>query len=433
MGELKVIKKDGLTNPLKKSPLLGATLAMLGIDKTLILHHGCQGCTAFTKNILTDHFNEVIPLQTTATVDIATIMGKSNIPEALNNSLKNKSPEIISILGTTLVETRGDDVKGELNTLNDINTTSNLIYINCSDTLGDAELGFSKATKELIINFAEKRDNKNNKKINILTNFSMTCGDIIELKEIIKDFNLEFTILPDISFLSGSNGSCPTLTKSSTTLDDIKQMGDATSTICIGQSMLNIAKYLEEQFNIPYYFLPSLTGIKYTDLFLNILEEISGNKRDVKYVEQRNMFVDAMLDCHFYTTNKYVSVATEPDLLFSLSYFLVEEMGLNLEAAITTNDSDIIEMVPTHEIYIGDIEDAEREIVKSEILISNTNALLASTKKNISLYLAGFPVKNRLGYHLKEFIGYKGSMNFLFEITNILYEKEEEESMKKII
>jgi nitrogenase molybdenum-iron protein alpha/beta subunit len=140
-----------------------------------------------------------------------------------------------------------------------------------------------------------------------------------------------------------------------------------------------------------------------------------------------------MLDCHFYTSNKYISIAAEPDLLFSLSYFLVEEMGSKLETAITTNSSDIIESIPTPNVYVGDLDDLEKEMKKSELIISNTNGLIASKKSEVPIYFAGFPVKNRFGYHLKNFIGYKGTREFLFDITNIFFEREEEKSFMKIV
>ena len=433
MGELKVIKKDGATNPLKKSPLLGATLAMAGINNTLILHHGCQGCTALTKNLLTAHFNEVIPVSTTASSDIATIMGGNNIEEAINNILKNKNPDLIAILSTTLVETRGDDIFGELKTIeNKLSLTCPIIYINCADFIGDGEVGFSRAILELVANVSHEKTSKT-KNINILTNFSMTCGDLLELKEILNDFELDYTILPDISSLSGSCNDYPGLIKGSTTLDDIRSLVNSEVNICIGTSMLKVAEYLKENFNIPYYFLPSITGIKHSDTFFTLLEEISGKKRKDKYKLERNILIDSMLDCHFYLTNKYISMAIEPDLLYALSYFLVEEMGAKLEAAVTTNSSDIAEEIPTNNIYIGDFEDFLDEIKHSELIISNFYGLLVSKKKDIPIYFAGFPIKNRLGYHLKSFIGYRGTRDFLFDIANIFLDIEEEESSIKII
>lgn len=433
MGTLKFIKKEGSTNALRKSPLLGSSLATLGINKALPLHHGCQGCTAFTKNMLTAHFNEIVPIQTTASNDIATIMSKSIIEEAVQNILSGITPELIAVLSTTLVETKGEDIAAEINDLaTRLEQKVPVIYINCSDYTGDAENGFSNAIYEIAKNFA-KNSKKKNKNINILTNFSTTCGDILQLKEILRDFNLKGIFLPDITSLSGIQNNYYKLPTCETSLDDIGDLASSFTTICIGQSMLKTAEYLKDNFDIPFSFFPSLTGVKYMDNFLNCLEEITGIDRLDKYKLERNILIDSMLDCHFYTSNKYISIAAEPDLLFSLSYFLVEEMGSKLETAITTNSSDIIESIPTPNVYVGDLDDLEKEMKKSELIISNTNGLIASKKSEVPIYFAGFPVKNRFGYHLKNFIGYKGTREFLFDITNIFFEREEEKSFMKIV
>ena len=53
-------------NPLKMSAPLGGALFFLGLDKSLPVFHGSQGCTSFALVLLGRHFKESIPLQTTA-------------------------------------------------------------------------------------------------------------------------------------------------------------------------------------------------------------------------------------------------------------------------------------------------------------------------------------------------------------------------------
>ena len=103
-------------NPLKKSQLLGATLAVLGFNKFMPLHHGSQGCTAFIKNLLTQHFRETTPMQTTAVFNVSAIMGSySEVVEGLKIVIDSTNPAAVCIITTSLTQLRGDDVRIAIN------------------------------------------------------------------------------------------------------------------------------------------------------------------------------------------------------------------------------------------------------------------------------------------------------------------------------
>jgi nitrogenase molybdenum-cofactor synthesis protein NifE len=68
-------KKAVAVNPLKQSQPLGAAIAFLGIQGAVPLFHGSQGCTAFAKVLLVGHFQEAIPLATTAMSEVSTVLG----------------------------------------------------------------------------------------------------------------------------------------------------------------------------------------------------------------------------------------------------------------------------------------------------------------------------------------------------------------------
>ncbi|NIQ93921.1 MAG: nitrogenase iron-molybdenum cofactor biosynthesis protein NifN, partial [Desulfuromonadales bacterium] len=72
-------------NPIKLSAPMGATLALLGVDRCMPLMHGAQGCTSFTKVFFTRHFSEPIAIQTTAVTDVTAILdgGDYNIVESI--------------------------------------------------------------------------------------------------------------------------------------------------------------------------------------------------------------------------------------------------------------------------------------------------------------------------------------------------------------
>ena len=111
MAEIIQSKKALAVNPLKVSQPVGASLAFLGLARSLPLMHGSQGCTAFGKVFFVRHFREPIPLQTTAMDQVSTIMGADeNIVEALRTLSDKSKPDIIGLVTTGLSETQGTDI-----------------------------------------------------------------------------------------------------------------------------------------------------------------------------------------------------------------------------------------------------------------------------------------------------------------------------------
>ncbi|MFX8887332.1 nitrogenase component 1, partial [Acinetobacter baumannii] len=65
-------KKSCAVNPLKMSQPLGACFAFMGLDATMPMMHGSQGCTSFGLVLFVRHYKEAIPLQTTAMNEVTT-------------------------------------------------------------------------------------------------------------------------------------------------------------------------------------------------------------------------------------------------------------------------------------------------------------------------------------------------------------------------
>lgn len=66
-------------NPLKMSQPIGGSFAFLGLRGAMPLLHGPQGCTSFGLTLFVRHFNEAVPMQTTAMSEVATVLGGHGI------------------------------------------------------------------------------------------------------------------------------------------------------------------------------------------------------------------------------------------------------------------------------------------------------------------------------------------------------------------
>jgi nitrogenase molybdenum-iron protein NifN len=105
------------------------------------------------------------------------------------------------------------------------------------------------------------------------------------------------------------------------------------------------AQILEQKFNIPYEVFGELTGLAAVDKFLQALADISGVSVPEKYRRQRRQLQYVMLENHFYFGCKRVSLALEPDLLWSTVFFL-RSLGVQIHSAVTTTRFPLLEKLP---------------------------------------------------------------------------------------
>ncbi|MGQ4648161.1 nitrogenase iron-molybdenum cofactor biosynthesis protein NifN [Lyngbya aestuarii] len=430
MATVTTSKKAVSVNPLKLSQPLGAALAFLGIKGIMPLFHGSQGCTAFAKVILVRHFSEAIPLATTAMNEVTSILGgEDNIEQAILTQMEKSKPEIIGLLSTALTETRGDDVERVLKNFRQNHPELDglpVVYASTPDFKGSLQDGFATAVEQIVEEVPREGEVKP-EQVTILAGSFLGPGDVEELKEIVEAFGLTPIVVPDLSTsMDGhlSEESYNATTAGGTSLAQLWEVGSSAFTIALGESMRGAAKILQRRFGTNYQIFKSLTGLEAMDDFLLQLSQLSECPVPEKYRRQRRQLQDAMLDNHFFFGRKQVSLALEPDLLYSTAWCL-KLMGAEIQAAVTTTRSPILEQLPVETVVIGDLGDFEKLAVGSDLLITNSHGVLVSENLGIPLYRQGMPIYDRLGNGQRCSIGYRGTMQLLFDIGNLLFEQEE--------
>lgn len=267
-------KKACTVNPLKMSQPIGGALAFLGIANCMPMLHGSQGCTAFGLVLFQRHFNEGIPMQTTAMSEVATVMGGlDNIGSAILNIKQRTNPEIIGICSTGVTETKGDDVDGYLKSFRsshpELDDTA-LVYVSTPDFKEAFQDGWSKAVASMVRDLVLPPATTHRKVVNFLVGSHLTAADIEELREISEAFGLEATILPDIS--GSMDGHIPNdftpNTLGGTSVDSIRRMAEAELTIAFGEQMRAAAEAMMAISGQPYLLLERITGIEATDQLL---------------------------------------------------------------------------------------------------------------------------------------------------------------------
>lgn len=424
-------KKACAVNPLKMSQPLGASLAFLGLDACMPVMHGSQGCTSFGLVLLVRHFKEAIPLQTTAMNEVTTILGGcDNVAAALLNIRKRAAPKLIAICSTGLTETKGDDVEGFLVTIRQQHpelADTEIVYVSTPDYVGAFEDGYRHAVTAIVKTLVRPLPVASGQ-VTLLPGSHLSPADIDELREIIEAFGLTAVVLPDVS--GSLDGHIPPdwrgTTLGGTTLDQIRAAGASAFTLAVGEQMREPAAALQSIAGTSFEVFERLTGVAANDRFLVRLAQLSGRPVPPKYRRQRSQLLDAMLDGHFHTGGIRVAIGAEPDMLLAVGG-LLHDMGAQIAVAISTTASPAHALLPAEQVLLGDLEDMERAAAAAgcDLLITHAHGRQMAQRLDTPLLRMGFPVFDRVGNAHRCSVGYRGTMNLIFEVANTMIERIE--------
>jgi len=421
-------------SPLKASQPVGGVLAFLGINRSMPMLHGSQGCSAFAKVFFVRHFREPIPLQTTAMDQVSSVMGADdNVVEGLKTVCEKNSPAMVGLMTTGLSETQGTDIKRTVKMFREKHPEHDdiaVVPVTTPDFSGSAESGFAAAVEAMIDSLvpvageAGTSPGMRPRQVNVLAGSMLTPGDIEFVKDTIERFGMRPLVLPDISESLdghlGSNDFSP-VTTGGTPVEDIVTMGESAVTLVIGASLNRAADLLKERTGVPDYRFDSLMGLNNVDKLMLTLKEVAGTPVPARFERQRSQLQDAMLDTHFMLGQAKVIVAADADLLYSFAG-LVRSMGGDVAAAVAPARAAILEKIQAEVVKIGDLEDAEKIVSgrKTDLIIGNSHAGESAARLGCQFLRAGFPQYDLLGGFQRTWIGYAGTRQALFDMANLM-------------
>jgi len=361
--------------------------------------------------------------------------GYENVEQAILNIHKRTKPEIIGICSTGVTETKGDDVEGYIKTIRQKHpelATFPLVYVSTPDFKDAFQDGWEKTVARMVEVLVETPNNaarRDPKRVNVLPGCHLTPGDLDEIRNMIEDFGLEPSFLPDIA--GSLDGHIPDefvpTTIGGIGVEEIATMGQAAWTIAIGAQMRRAAEAMEAKAGVPFRLFERLCGLIPNDEFLVFLSEISGRPVPMKYRRLRGQLADAMLDAHFHLGGRKLAIGAEPDLLFDLSSML-HEIGAKVTVAVTTTQSPVLEQVRAEEVLLGDLEDLENLARERgcSLMITHSHGRQAAARLKIPFYRAGFPMFDRLGAGHQLSVGYRGTRELIFDIANLIIADHED-------
>ena len=370
-------------NPCVMCQPMGSALAFKGIENTMVLYHGSQGCSTYMRLHLAHHFREPVDIASSSLSEKGAIYGgRENLKKGLKNVINRYNPKVIGVATTCLAETIGDDVsaiirefKEEEGIRDDLEKDIIIISVS-TPSYGESHVsGYIKALDAIVRKFAEKSENPKipedfeimdymenmeimeyaeiieketgretspeakspdikettNGKLNLIPTESLSPADVRELKEILGATAGDYIFLPDISetFDAPLRDDLPKIAPGGTTIFEIADMPNSRASLGLGIVSKNLAlEYLEESHEVPGHSVPIPIGLSNTDSFFTELVNIIGCPIPEKYQKERGRLLDAMVDVHKYLYGVKAAVYGDPDTVFSLTAFMLE-LGMN--------------------------------------------------------------------------------------------------------
>ncbi len=453
---------------------MGSALAFKGIENTMVLYHGSQGCSTYMRLHLAHHFREPVDIGSSALSERGAVYGgRENLKKGLRNVIKRYSPKVIGVATTCLAETIGDDVPAIIREFKEEegigeDPEKDIIIIPVSTpSYGESHVsGYIKAVNAVVRKLTEKPEDADepegteekssgmgeaadveraadmkkadNGKINLIPLESLSPADVRELKEILEEMVRDYIFLPDISetFDAPLQEDLPKIASGGTPLADIADMPNSRASLGLGVVSKNLAvEYLEACHGVPGHNVPIPIGLSNTDRFFTEMVRSLGGPIPEKYQKERGRLLDAMVDVHKYLYGVKAAVYGDPDTVFSLVTFMLE---LGMEPVLVATGSKSRDFEERIRLLFGEIRpelvpmvlddidfDTLNDMVKHckpEILIGNSNGRYIAKAEGIPLVRVGLPIHDRVGAQRILTVGYRGAMELLDRITNAILE-----------
>lgn len=447
-------------NACKLCTPLGAALAFKGIEGSVPLLHGSQGCSTYMRRYLISHYKEPVDIASSNfTEETAIFGGGENLRTAIENVARQYSPSMIGIATTCLSETIGDDVPLIVNSMGDRPDMPLLVHVSTPSYSGTHVDGFHGAIRAVAdqLNPLEPPGNgisdDGSCRLNLLPGM-MSNEDTRHLKEILDVMGVNAVVLPDCSErLDGAPWmEYQVIQEGGTPLEAIRRMRFAPGTLEFGRVLAlrstqgkapagrSAGTLLEERFSIPLQRVGIPMGIRETDRFFKALETLSNVPVSRRFLKERGRLIDAYVDCNKYLAGKRAILYGEEDFVVALAAFLSEtgiipvlcasggKSGYLRQAIEEVVSPSVMEQVTVRDnVDFMEIEQEARELFP-DLLVGNSKGYATARRLKIPLVRVGFPIHDRVGGSRILHIGYRGGLQLLDTLVNTLLQTRQEKS-----
>jgi len=426
-------------NPCKLCAPLGASLVFRGLERTIGVLHGSQGCATYIRRYLISHFKEPVDIASSSfSEDTAIYGGAENLKTALDNVILQYQPRLIGVASTCLSETIGEDVGKVLKEYQEARrhqALPELVHVATPSYKGSHMDGFHAAVLALVRRLSGTARHSL-KAVNVFPGM-VSPEDLRYLKRTLRDFGLEPIVLPDYSqTLDGPAWEeYQILPEGGTPLETIRGMAASRASLEFGTTLNDLGSAsaeLEKLGGVIPYRMDLPIGLFNADRFYQVLEKISGHPLPEDYLDARGRLLDAYADGHKQAFGVRVGIFGEEDWVISLASF-AREIGMipvlcgsggasgRLQTRLTAHIPDIARLgtVVLDNADFAAIAAAAGKL-RPELLVGHSKGHRLARDLGIPLVRVGFPIHDRIGGQRLLHLGYHGTLRLFDQIINTI-------------
>ena len=425
---------------------MGACLAFKGIEGAVPFLHGSQGCATYMRRYVISHFREPMDIASSSLGEKHAIYGGGpNLKQGLMNVMSKYGAGLIGVASTCLTETIGDDMPmlvKEFRQELEAAEAPEIVTVSTPSYSGTHMEGFHAAVKAVVEQMAQ--GGEPTWAVNLLPGL-VSPADIRYLKEILADFGTPGIILPDFSeTLDGpAKLDYEKIPAGGTPLSAIRAMGASRATLEFGRTLFaeeSAGRFLEERFGVACHPLGLPIGLRETDEFFKVLEDLTGRTTPDRHAQERGRLIDAYVDGHKYISGKRAVVYGEEDLVVGIVSFLAE-IGVKpvlcasggrsgkLSAAVAEVTEDLLPEPPVvGKAWIFMRLPKRRRHWRPISSSGHSKGYHLAKRWQAPLVRVGFPIHDRFGGPRILHLGYRGAQNLLDQIVNAMIEHKQETS-----
>lgn len=435
------------TNACKLCTPLGAALAFRGVEGAIPFLHGSQGCATYMRRYIISHYREPMDIASSALGEKQAVFGGGpNLKKGILNVMSKYGAKVVGVATTCLTETIGDDVprliaefRKEFGDL----PLPEIVAVSTPSYSGTHMDGWNAAVSGLADQLVREKAPAE-RRINLMPGF-VSPADIRHFKDILAEYGVAGTILPDISESMDRPAllDYEKLPAGGTTLADIRAMSGALGSIECGRATTVVESAganLERRFDVPCRRVGLPIGIRESDEFFAALSELTGAPTPERYLAERGRLVDAYVDGHKYVAGKRAIVYGEEDLVIGMVAFLAEigvkpilaatgSIGKNFKESLAAVTEGILPEPPEAREGVDFFDIAEQaETLAPDIFVGHSKGYRTAKAMGVPLLRVGFPIHDRFGGPRLRHVGYAGTQELYDRLVNLFLEYKQENS-----
>ena len=432
--------RDLSQNPCHMCMPMGGILALKGVEGSMSLLHGSQGCSTYMRRHIAEHFNEPVDVASSSLNEKGTVYGgQENLKKAMDNVRRVYKPALIGILTTCLAETIGEDIRRiALEYQWETECECRIVTASTPGYGGTHTEGYWSTLRELLSQMTVPTES--HAKINVIVPAALSPADLREIKRWLDLFDMSYTLLPDISETMDRpyGPAYGKISEGGTALADIEKMSGAAMTLELGgpvDEKMSPGAWMEANHKVPLVKLPIPIGLANTDLFFQAMTSVTGKTVPAILQRERGLLMDAMIDAHKFSFQVRPALFGDPEMVYALTGFCAEN-GM-FPRVVATGGGSVGWREKVRLLVSGSLDPAwvmeetdmtkvldQSKIAEVNLAIGPSVGRYLEENADIPLVRIGFPIQDRLGAQRILSVGYTGTALLLDKAVNTILERK---------